>query len=281
MILNKKQIELGYLGLYLLRSRLTGKRKDIKKSLLELKRHVLDSRIVINEHTKIKKYSVKSGYKIWSQSYDNMMNLLINTEQSIMEKLLTKYNGNVILDAACGTGRISKILVKQRRQVIGVDVSSDMLRLAKRKISGGKFINGSIEKIPLKDNEVDLTICSLALTHLKSINRAIRELKRVTKSEGIIILTDIHPTFVLIGGQAEFYGLNGEVGYVENNIHLISTYLKVFQKSELTVKDCIEIPFNIKPSAVKKIGLDLDYGITAQAMHGIPLVLIWILKKIN
>lgn len=281
MILNKKQLELGFSGLALLRNRLTGDKKvtqEITGEIFNLVKSLANDNLSLKEK-KIKKYSVVSGYKQWSLNYDTMPNLLIEVEQPYIQSLLKKFSVGKALDAACGTGRYAKFLLSLGYKVIGVDRTAEMLSYAKKHASEASFIQGNLNKLPLEKESVDLAICSLVLTHLFSIDQAILELARVTRSGGHIILSDIHPWFVLIGGHAEFEDNKGKAGYIYNHVHLHNTYLKAFKKAGLKIDKCLEIP--LKKSDIKplKLGLNLSNNTINVALEGLPIVLVWVLEK--
>lgn len=54
--------------------------------------------------------------------------------------------GIALLDAACGTGRFADFLAKRGHRVIGVDSSPDMLAYARRRVPGGEFHLGELER---------------------------------------------------------------------------------------------------------------------------------------
>lgn len=124
-------------------------------------------------------------------------------------------------------------------------------------------------------------LCALALTHLPSVENTISELNRVVRSRGHIILSDIHPWFVVIGGQAEFQDINGEKGYVFNYVHQLSRYLEEFNKLGLKVKKCIEPILDSKHLDPTEEGLNLSKKTMDTALEGLPLALVWVLEKPN
>jgi SAM-dependent methyltransferase len=281
MILNKKQLELGFCGLALLRNRLVGRDYLVRKISNEMKLlNDIQSNGKKDESKEvIKKYSVKSGYKIWYLDYDKMPNLLINVEEPNVKNILKKMKIGKVLDVACGTGRYSKYLSYLGHKVIGLDQSNEMLSIAKINAPKVKFIQGELNKLPFKDLAFDLTICTLALTHLKSLNKAVHEMARVTKHKGRVLISDIHPLFVTIGGQAEFKTSNGNLGYINNYVHLHSEYLNTFEQTGLMVEKCIEIPLDESCLKPKQLDLNISNETLNLALANLPIVLIWVLKK--
>lgn len=111
MATNKKQLELGYAGLALLRNRLVGNSDIAEKIVMEISKLVNERASVSSSAAnEVKRYSVSSGYKTWSKTYDSIPNLLIKVEEPAVRSLLQDFKKGMALDAACGTGRYSKIL---------------------------------------------------------------------------------------------------------------------------------------------------------------------------
>src|SRR5438105_3147891 len=71
--------------------------------------------------------SVAEGYADWAGTYDTMPNGLIVTEQRIVEELLAGVAPGRALDAACGTGRLTQLLVGAGHQTMGVGCTPEML----------------------------------------------------------------------------------------------------------------------------------------------------------
>lgn len=95
-----------------------------------------------------------------------------------------------ILDLACGTGILSSILSKSdKKQVIGLDLAFDYLKIAKKKRRYDFFINGNAETLPYKSDSFD-TIISSYLAKYVDIRKLIEECWRVLKHNGIIVFHD-------------------------------------------------------------------------------------------
>ncbi len=277
-----KQHELGISGLALLRNWLIGDEtvaKSIIKEIRELTKETKDKSFVTSD--KVISFDVADGYKAWANTYDSVPNLLLEVEEPIVKTILKKFIPGTALDAACGTGRYSELLNSLDYKVIGMDLSPAMLSQAKKtrnkKIN---FIEGDLTAIPLKEASVDLTICALALTHLPNMEKALSELKRVIRPGGHIVLSDIHPWLVMLGGQAEFFDKTGKHGYVLNYVHWHSDYINSFQRLQLKVIECLEPVMESKHVKLAQTGFDLKEKTVATALEGLPIALIWVLEKV-
>jgi ubiquinone/menaquinone biosynthesis C-methylase UbiE len=275
MTSNTKQLELGYAGLALLRNRLVGSEQTADNIVEEISNLAQPG----GEKTDVSKYKLQEGYKFWSETYDTIPNLLIEIEQPIVQDLFKNIKAGKALDAACGTGRHSNLLANAGFDITGVDSSSYMLKKARKKVPKAKFVQGDITNLPFDSESFDLVICALALSHFPSVYKVVKELTRVLKNGGTLILSDIHPFFVIIGGQAEFQDIKGKKGYIYNYIHMSSEYINSFKNCHLEVIDCIESIVESKYLTPSDLSLKISKQTFNTALANLPVALIWKLKK--
>ena len=95
-----------------------------------------------------------------------------------------------ILDLACGTGILSSLISKSnKKQIMGLDLALDYLKIAKKKRRYGLFINGNAETLPYRSNSFD-TIISSYLAKYVNIRRLVEESWRVLNHNGVIVFHD-------------------------------------------------------------------------------------------
>lgn len=276
-----KQHELGLAGLALLRNWLVGDESVAKSILEEIQKLVGETKEKsLTVKKEITAYDVHKGYKAWVDTYDSVSNLLIEVEKPTVKSVIRKFSPSRALDAACGTGRYSEFLNSLGYRVTGVDLSPAMLSQARKSRNKQiNFIQGNLTKMPLKDASVDLAVCALTLTHLRNIDKALSELCRVVRPGGHIVISDIHPWLIVLGGQAEFLDRTGKHGYVPNYIHWHSSYLQSFKRLGLKIIQCIEPTMKPKHMKLAKTGFDLSEKVIAIAFEGLPIALIWVLEQ--
>ena len=145
---------------------------------------------VINKQIVIENYSSKNSIE-----YDNDTNknfLYGEATKKFIKKIKITNKDNIVADIGCGTGYVFELLTKKYRKknikFYGVDPAKGMLKIANKKIKDKrtKFIEGSFEKINLRDDSVDKIISTLALHWVGSIDKALKELKRIVKPKGSI-----------------------------------------------------------------------------------------------
>lgn len=92
-----------------------------------------------------------------------------------------------ILDAGCGSGR-NMIELAHHGVVTGVELSGTSVRLARER-GAGEVIEGSVMDMPFDDGTFDLTVSLDVIEHLEDDFGALRELRRVTKPGGALLVT--------------------------------------------------------------------------------------------
>ncbi len=97
-----------------------------------------------------------------------------------------------ILDLGCGNGRLYQLLEKQAVEYTGLDNSRSLIRIAKEKYPEVSFISSDALNLPFEGEEFNL-IFSIAMLHQIPSRElrllALKEMKRVLKNKGILILT--------------------------------------------------------------------------------------------
>lgn len=125
-----------------------------------------------------------------------MLNFLLARLRTKVVKKIKKTDLKV-LDMACGTGNQSIAFAKKGFEVIGIDLSLDMLKYARKKIKPKyqiEFIHGDATKIPFNDSTFDVSSVSFALHDMpeKIATMVLKEMIRTTKKNGQIIIVDYH-----------------------------------------------------------------------------------------
>ena len=215
------------------------------------------------------------GYARWSETYDNEDNPLIELEQPVVWSIFDRLTPGAALDAACGTGRHARRLVQLGHDVVGVDSSPEMLALAKSALRNGVFREGDLYSLPLESASVDLVVCALALEHVADLSGAITELSRVLRSGGRMVLSDLHPAAVTLGGGAYFQDAGGRAGVVRGYGHLHGDFLRAFETVGLRVRDCLEPRYGPAEAAMQGPASSFIPDAAHAAFVGVPGALIW------
>ncbi len=115
-----------------------------------------------------------------------------------VEKYIVPQNlaGKSILDVGCGPAVIAREIAVSvpHAQVVGLDLSSDRLDVARqntREHTNVVLKQGDAQKLPFEDGAFDFVYCRLLLEYLPDKQVAIREMFRVLKPSGQIMLQDL------------------------------------------------------------------------------------------
>jgi ubiquinone/menaquinone biosynthesis C-methylase UbiE len=113
-----------------------------------------------------------------------------------MEKLLNFFQGKEvtsILDVGTGSGDFVGVLldVFPEARIIGVDPDGESLQEATKKYPEVSFVEMRAERLEFADNTFDLASISMALHHLPDIQTSLKEMQRVVKCGGWIIVNEL------------------------------------------------------------------------------------------
>ena len=95
---------------------------------------------------------------------------------------------SLTIDIGCGVGSNFCLLKVTGLRAIGFDRSLDNLLLAKMKFLL-PFINGDLENLPIRSSSVELVIATDVLEHLEDDIAGVRELYRILRDNGHLIVT--------------------------------------------------------------------------------------------
>jgi ubiquinone/menaquinone biosynthesis C-methylase UbiE len=99
-------------------------------------------------------------------------------------QVLTKHAKGLVLDIGCGTGMYSGI----SQNFIGIDPSSNMIKEAKKK-TDKNFALAKAENLPFASSSFDTAICMFTVLNLCEAGRAIKEMKRILKPNGAVVVS--------------------------------------------------------------------------------------------
>jgi ubiquinone/menaquinone biosynthesis C-methylase UbiE len=163
--------------------------------------------------------------------------------------------GKDVLDIACGSGYGSDFLVKAgAKHVVGVDISEEAIRYCKWKYTDDAldFVVGSVERIPMEDNSVDLVVSFETIEHVdEDAQKAfLSEIRRVLRSDGRLLMSTPNVDFFPKGNpfhvheltQDEFTSMLGEKFenvslYFQNNTQASSIFSAVQLRREFDAED--------------------------------------------
>jgi len=108
--------------------------------------------------------------------------------------------GERIIDLCCGTGTLTALLAErlaEKGQVVGLELSPDQLRMARKKTNPGGliFLEGDAQQIPFPDGHFDKGVICAALHEMPAgvRHRVLAEARRALRPAGRIAFVEQHP----------------------------------------------------------------------------------------
>lgn len=126
----------------------------------------------------------------------------LHVEEEAVEAAIRELVGSrpvrALLDIGTGTGRILEVLAPQADRAVGVDLSVDMLSVARANIAklgltNVQFRQGDTYSLPVPQNSFDLVVIHQVLHFLDDPQRAIREAARALAPGGRLLVVDFAP----------------------------------------------------------------------------------------
>ena len=149
-------------------------------------------------------------YRDWAKKYDYDNDHVLGTvSQPKSVNLLTtrlKDKNAEIIDVGCGTGLVGESLkAKDFIYFDGIDISEDMLEIAKSRGYRNLLLGSLNNRLPVLDNSYDTAMCVGVFTHGHVSSEGFNELCRIVKPGGYIC-------FTINEGVFEKYGFNEMIG---------------------------------------------------------------------
>ncbi|MFP3229869.1 MAG: methyltransferase domain-containing protein [Caldisphaera sp.] len=156
---------------------------------LEIKNKGLEEKFWKNIISEIENYSKKGCY----EKVNTLMSFFTLKKLRIVTALLAK-DSHVIIDAGSGPGTSTEYIktINNNSQIIAMDPSFVMAKIAKDNIKGINAINGMFESIPIRDSSIDAVIAMFSFRDARNYNRALYEFSRILKENGKLIILDLY-----------------------------------------------------------------------------------------
>lgn len=156
-----------------------------------------------------------------------------------------------MLDAGCGPGHHAAFLAARGHDVVGVDISAGMLRIARSRMPAGTFLRRDIQDLRFPPGVFDGVWCAGAAMHIprEEIVGVLRGFRRLVRPGGVV-------------GVNMQIGRRSEVVEYDNDHRFFEYY-----------RDVDEIARLIGRSGLRPVAVDV--GTTSRNTHGLDLRLTW------
>ncbi len=138
-----------------------------------------------------------------------------------VEALMGEVAGQRICDLACGQGRVARYLADQGASVVGIDLSANLLAIARRhkdaaprgidyRHADARRLNG------VADNRFDGVVCHMALMDIPDLAPTFRSVARILRPGGWFVFSILHPCY--------HTARSGEITSPEGTVRTIGRY---------------------------------------------------------
>lgn len=230
-----------------------------------------------------KKLQIEQMFDNISYRYDFLnhffsLGIDIIWRKKIVKELCKQFHFH-ILDIATGTGDLSVIIAKKVANVniIGIDISKEMLCLAQKKITLNrlykhiKIIQGECEQLPFKKLSFEAITIAFGIRNFENLSRGLSEIFRVLKVSGSLFILELSiPTRFPI---KQFYHI-----YTKSLLPFIGTVLSKDKNAYLYLTQSVySFPYG---KTIKSILRTIGFYSVKSISFSFGIVIIYIAKKI-
>jgi ubiquinone/menaquinone biosynthesis C-methylase UbiE len=168
--------------------------------------------------------------------------------------LLGPVAGLRVLDVACGHGRITRELSQRGAEVVGIDISANLIRRARETEQneplGIRYLHADVTAPGLLSNDqFDRVACSFGLSDIDDLDGTIAAISAALRPRGCLVFSILHPCFAGgkdVSGSWPTAGSYYDEGYwtaqdalstlrrqVGANHRMLSTYLSALRRHNL------------------------------------------------
>lgn len=196
------------------------------------------------------------GWDLAASRYEALWRTQLAPAHQAVLELARLLPGEAVLDLACGTGLVSFTAARQvgpAGHVCGVDISGDMVAAARQRaqehgIAHASFLRMDGESLALPDASFDVVLCALGLMYMPDPAQALREMRRVVKPGGRMVLvvwgeraqcawsavfpivdaqvsSDVCPLFFQLGQGSALAALCTATGFQDVATHRLAVWL--------------------------------------------------------
>jgi len=111
-------------------------------------------------------------------------------------RVLSLQKGQRVLDLGCGQGYFARECAKTGAQVVGADISPELIAQAQKQGGGVEYHVASADQLAFaKNHSFDVVVCVLALQNMEDLAAVCKEAARVLVPGGRLVLVLNHPAF--------------------------------------------------------------------------------------
>lgn len=248
-------------------------------SLAITKQTIGDAKLSPLAPSEVAVVSVEEGYERWARTYDESPNPLLALEERHLTGILPDLTGSNVLDLGCGTGRwLARLMARGACSVIGIDLSAAMLSVARRRVAlCERLVRADGLHLPFRASAFDFVLFSFALNHIKDLQAIARELGRVIKLQGRLLISEMHPEACARGWRPGFRDIRSAV-QIDTANHSAELVMSCFRSNGFAPLRSRDLFFE-EPERL--IFINSGKGGTFESASHIPAIQIYEFRKIE
>jgi len=176
----------------------------------------------------------RAGYGEWAATYEDTVKDPMDLD--LLDVVDVEWGG-VVADLGCGTGRTGEWLAGRVDAIDGVDLTPEMLELARARGVYRSLREGDVTATGLEPG-YDIAVCCLVDEHLPTLEPLYAEAARLARA---FVLVGFHPHFIMsVGMPTHFDGADGEPVAIETHVHLMSEHVAAARETGWALRDMRE-----------------------------------------
>lgn len=145
---------------------------------------------------------VRQQYNRIAAIYDQRWNHYVTNTLKFLKNWVHLSPTEIVLDIACGTGEFERLILAEHstQQMVGVDISDQMLAIAQQKLHAFPHVSFQIANasaLPFADHSFDVVVSANAFHYFDDPTTALKEMQRVLKPNGKVVILDWCRDFLL------------------------------------------------------------------------------------
>ncbi len=129
--------------------------------------------------------------ELWGTAPEDWALYLEITFIPVYKKIINKSDLSVkdtVLDIGCGSGLFIKMAHARGAAITGIDVSGELLGIARQRNPTATLLNQDMEYLPFDNNGFDLVTCFNSIQYAEDVLNVLKEIKRVLKDDGKLVI---------------------------------------------------------------------------------------------
>jgi len=185
----------------------------------------------------VRRLPVKEGYDLWAPTYDTTKNPLVLLDRRWTFEVLSPREGEMILDAGCGTGYYMPKVLGAGARCVGIDLSRGMLKRTRAALPAALLVESNLDfSFPFHEASFDAVLSALVSEHIPDIQHFCREVARVLRPGGRFVWSVFHPLLAQAGTEANFSDEHGNEVRLGAEMHSVDDYRKALQLAGLAIQ---------------------------------------------